>query len=203
MLLRLLRHPSTVSSEEQCVGHTDVALSAEGLAAIERIAENAARAEPGRILSSDSRRCRMLADAIAAKLDICPGPDAIWRHVNFGAWKSRTWDDIRSQDPDALTAWIDDFVTVAPPSGESFHQLQSRVVSALKKIDSEPFGSLLLVTHAGVIRATVCAFPDLPLRRAFELKVPCNGTTCLRWKDDHWSVMPDALPLAIEVEVRP
>ena len=55
MLLRLLRHPATASSSEQCIGQTDVALSAEGLAAIERIADEAARAKPDRILSSDLR----------------------------------------------------------------------------------------------------------------------------------------------------
>jgi len=203
MLLRLLRHPATASSGEQCIGQTDVALSAEGLAAIERIAEEAARAKPGRILSGDLRRCRMLADAIAARLDICPERDAIWREVNFGAWENRTWDEIRSHDPHALAAWMDDFVTVAPPGGESFHQLQSRVVSALQKIDPKPLDSLLVVTHAGVIRAAVCAFSDLPLRRAFELEVAWGSTACLRWKDDHWRVVPDVLHAAIEVEVRP
>jgi alpha-ribazole phosphatase len=203
MLLRLLRHPATASSGEQCIGQTDVALSAEGLAAIERIAEDAARTKPARILSSDLRRCRMLADAIAARLDICPERDAIWREVNFGAWENRTWDEIRSDDPHALAAWMDDFVTVAPPGGESFEQLQSRVVSALQKIDPEPFDSLLVVTHAGVIRAAVCAFSDLPLRRAFELEVSWGSTACLRWKDDHWSVVPDARHAAIEAEVRP
>jgi len=75
--------------------------------------------------------------------------------------------------------------------------------SALQKIDPEPFGSLLVVTHAGVIRAAVCALSDLPLRRAFELEVSCGSTTCLRWKDDHWSIVPDALHTAIEAEVRP
>ncbi len=192
MLLRLLRHPAAASSGKQCVGQTDVALSTEGLAAIERIAEKAARTAPGRVLSSDSRRCRVLADAIAAKLDIRPEPDAIWREVNFGAWENRTWDEIRSQDPHALAAWVDDFVMVAPPGGESFHQLQSRVVSALQEIDTQPSDNLLVVTHGGVIRAAVCAFSDLPLRRAFELYVPCGSTTCLRCKDALWSVVPNA-----------
>jgi alpha-ribazole phosphatase len=138
------------------------------------------------------RRCRMLADAIAAKLDIRPEPDAIWREVNFGAWENRTWDEIRSQDPHALAAWMDDFAMVAPPGGESFQQLQSRVVSALRKIDPQPSDNLLVVTHGGVIRAAVCAFSDLPLRRAFEFEVPFGSTICLRCEDDHWSVVPDA-----------
>jgi broad specificity phosphatase PhoE len=92
---------------------------------------------------------------------------------------------------------MNDFVMVAPPGGESFHQLQSRVVSALQKIDTQPSDNLLVVTHGGVIRSAVCAFSDLPLRRAFELEVPYGSTTCLRCKDDHWSVVPDALDAAI------
>jgi broad specificity phosphatase PhoE len=136
-------------------------------------------------------------------LNICPEHDAIWREVNFGAWEGRMWDDIRNDDPDALAAWLNDFLTVAPPGGESFHQVQSRVVSALRRIDPVRSDNLLVVTHAGVIRAAVCAFSDLPLRRAFELEVSCGSTTCLRWKDDDWRAVPDAFPRSIELEVRP
>lgn len=203
MLLRLLRHPATVSRGEQCIGQTDVPLSVKGLATIKRIVEEAACAKPTRILSSDLRRCRTLADAIGARLDIRPEPDAIWREVNFGAWENRTWDDIRGHDPDAFAAWMDDFVTVAPPGGESFHQVQARVVSALQKIDPALSDNLLVVTHAGVMRAAVCAFSNLPLRRAFELEVTCGSTICLRWKDDDWRVVPDAFPRPIELEVQP
>ena len=144
---------------------------------------------PGRVLSSDLRRCRMLADAIAAKLDIRPEPDAIWREVNFGAWENRTWDEIRSHDPHSLAAWMDDFVTVAPPGGESFHQLQSRVVSALQKIDPQPSDNLLVVTHGGVIRAAVCAFSDLPLRQSVRIGSALRQHDLPSMEDDHWSVV--------------
>ncbi len=203
MLLRLLRHPATTSRGERCIGQTDVPLSAKGLATIEPIVEEAARAKPTRILSSDLRRCRTLADAIGARLDICPEPDAIWREVNFGAWENRTWDDIRSDDPDALAARMDDFVAVAPLGGESSHQVQSRVVSELGRIDPGRSNNLLVVTHAGVIREAVFAFSDLPLRKAFELEVSWGSTICLRWKDDDWRVVPDAFPWPVELEVRP
>ncbi len=203
MLLRLLRHPATAASGKQCVGQTDVGLSAEGLAAIERIAEEAARAGPGRVLSSDLRRCRMLADAIGARLNIRPEPDAVWREVNFGVWENRPWDEIRSHDPHTLSAWMNDFVTVAPPGGESFHQLQSRVVSALQKIEAQPSDNLLVVTHGGVIRAAICAFSDLPLRRAFEVDVPYGSTTCLRCRDDHWRVVLEPRAALSGAEVAP
>ncbi len=45
--------------------------------------------------------------------------------------------------------------------------------------------------------------PRIPWRRAFELEVSCGSTSCLRWKDDHWSFVPDALPRAIEAEGLP
>ncbi|MGA7394965.1 MAG: hypothetical protein WCC08_22945 [Terrimicrobiaceae bacterium] len=117
MLLRLLRHPSTVSSEEQCVGHTDVALSAESLPAIDNIARRATRAKTGRILPGDLLRFRVWAGAFVASLDIYLEPHAIWR--------------------------------------------------------------------------------------GFEPEVSCGSPTGLRWKDDNWNVVPDALHRAIEVEVPP
>ena len=47
----------------------------------------------------------------------------------------------------------------------------------------------LIVTHAGVIRAAMSAFSGLPLRRAFELRVPYGSCTTFCRHGSRWTRM--------------
>src|SRR4029077_7028974 len=133
---------------------------------------------------SDLKRCQVLAEAIAARLGLFAESDPIWREVNFGKWENRTWSDIQAREPEVLSEWMANFDTVAPPAGESFQQLQARVLKGIEskilsntgetpvpqfEMNADPpaMPHCLVVTHAGVIRAAVSAFSDLPLRKAF------------------------------------
>jgi alpha-ribazole phosphatase len=204
MILTLMRHPPTNAESETCIGQTNVELSPEGQTALIPLAREACRLRPDQILCSDLKRCRLLAEAIAARLGLFAESDPIWRELSFGTWENRTWNDIQAREPRVLSEWMANFDTVAPPAGESFQRLQARV---LKGIESKilchtgetpaPRSVMnhgrtarphcLVVTHAGVIRAAVCAFSDLPLRKAFELAVPYGSHTSFRQRGNRWS----------------
>ncbi len=126
---------------------------------------------PDKILCSDLQRCQLLAEAIAVRLGLFAEPDPIWREVNFRNWENRTWCEIRAGEPQVLSEWITNFDTVAPPAGESFAQLQARVLTGVEgkmlvtgaksvarggQYGRTPVSHYLVVTHAGVIRAAVC-----------------------------------------------
>lgn len=199
-----MRHPSTNAESETCIGQTNVELSPEGRTALIPLARQACRLRPDQILCSDLKRCQVLAEAIAARLGLFAESDPIWREVSFGAWENRTWSDIQARAPQELGEWMANFDTVAPPAGESFQQLQARV---LKGIESKilchrgetpvPRSGMnsgrtavphsLVVTHAGVIRAAVSAFTGLPLRKAFDLAVPYGSHTSFRRCGNRWS----------------
>jgi broad specificity phosphatase PhoE len=183
MKLTLMRHPAVDFATERCIGQTDVDLSFAGKSSLESLAEGACRLLPDRIISSDLKRCRLLAEQIADRLRIGPVFDPIWREADFGFWENRSWDAIRDEEGNALADWVTDFVNIAPPGGESFRQLQKRVLTAISKI--EPVSSnILVVTHAGVIRAAYAARSKLPLCRAFEYQVPYGGMF-------HWTPPPE------------
>jgi alpha-ribazole phosphatase len=215
MILTFMRHPPVDAAGGRCIGQTDVELSPEGQTALLSLVEDACRRRPDRILCSDLKRCRLLAEAIAARLGRRAEPDPIWREVSFGTWENRTWSDIQTREPRALSDWLTDFEKVIPPGGESFQQLQARVIyavwSRLAQFPSrrgtaeaatnaailsrtpntqKPFhtGHVLVVTHAGVIRAAVAAFSNLPLRRTFEFAVPYGAQTTFRWDGNNWSM---------------
>jgi broad specificity phosphatase PhoE len=138
MILTFMRHPPIDAESERCIGQTDVELSAEGRAALVSLAEEGCRFRPDKILCSDLKRCQMLADAIAARLGLLPEPDPIWREVNFGTWENRTWSDIRNSEPQIFGEWTANFDTVAPPGGESFEDLQARVLKGVERKIIEP-----------------------------------------------------------------
>jgi alpha-ribazole phosphatase len=208
MILTLMRHPHIEASGERCLGQTNVELSPKGRAALIPLAEEASRLRPDKILCSDLQRCQVLAEAIALRLGLSSEPDPVWREVNFGTWESRTWSDIQAKEPHRLREWMADFETIAPPAGESFADLQARV---LRGIESKLIGAkhqrvapttcsgaktgplstthYLIVTHAGVIRAAISAFSGLPLRRAFELSVPYGSCATFCRRGSRWSSM--------------
>jgi len=138
MILTFMRHPPIDESDERCIGHTDVALSPAGWAALLPLAERACRLRPDRVLCSDLQRCQLLGEAIATRLGLAAEPNATWREVNFGMWENRTWSDIQSTEPRVLGEWLADFDKVSPPGGESFQQLQARVLSAIRSQITEP-----------------------------------------------------------------
>jgi alpha-ribazole phosphatase len=192
VILTFLRHPAIDATDERCIGQTDVELSPEGQTALISLAENACRQRPDRILCSDLQRCRLLGEAIATRLGLCLELDPIWREVSFGRWENRTWKDIQKKESRELSEWMADFEKVSPPGGESFQQLQARVLSAISSRLTTPGkgaseGHTFLVTHAGVIRAVVSAFSNLPLRRAFQYPVPYGGQTSFHWNGADWS----------------
>ena len=110
-----------------------------------------------------------------------------------------------------------DFDKVSPPGGESFQQLQARVLSAIKSqssmgvspVDSDlntgetpvppshPQPHYLVVTHAGVIRAAASAFSGISLRNAFERAVPYGSLTSFSWDGARWN------PLKLAVDIGP
>ena len=233
MTLTLMRHPHIDFATQRCIGQTDVDLSFEGKSSLKFLAAEACRLLPDLVISSDLKRCRLLAEEIAARLRIRPVFDPIWREIDFGFWENRTWEAIQREETEAFAEWVADFVTIAPPGGESFLQLQKRILSAIDTMLPNHTGktawmrptrtilsdtglknrqgarrtisicsvskgakrgrfanfalklafmkarsmnpNVLVVTHAGVMRAAYAAFANLPLSRAFDYKIPYGG----------------------------
>lgn len=197
MELLLMRHPEVAAEARlRCYGHTDVALSDSGKASVKTLAETAARFRPSRLLSSDLSRCRFVAEQVSFLLDLPAEFSPAWREMHFGAWENRSWQDLNESEADTLKRWSDNFVTVAPPEGESFAQLALRIGTQLEKLLAEDVrraadgdaGRIAVVTHAGVIRAALCQTLGLPLERAFSIEMPYGATAALSCRDERWTL---------------
>lgn len=187
----LVRHTQPEIDEGVCYGQTDVPLptdfTREAAEIFRRLGSLVGKAADSmRILSSPLQRCARLAEFFAAqnpRRHRVVQSDARLREMNFGAWEGRSWAEIEAQDGEALRRWMEDFVHTAPPGGETFHDLQRRACEALQEAiettteetaennDVAATQTLVVVTHAGVIRALAAHYANLPLERAFLLAV--------------------------------
>ncbi|MCS6809189.1 MAG: alpha-ribazole phosphatase, partial [Bacteroidota bacterium] len=171
-ILYLLRHTKPDVPQGICYGQTDVPLAASF---IEEVAHVKAKIMPCiehrsvQIISSPLQRCLRLAEAISQNAqDIVV--DRRLQEMNFGAWEMHPWGSI---DRFVMNAWMRDFVHVAPPLGESFIALVQRVWEALYDIlrSTHPSADIVLVIHAGVIRAIIARILEIPLAKAFMLEL--------------------------------
>lgn len=153
----LLRHGQTpLSAEKRFSGVGDIELTEVGVAQARAAARRlAARGDIGVIVTSPLRRARRTAEE-AARLAGAPlrvEPDL--READFGAWEGLTFAEVQAKWPADMAAWLAD-TGVAPPGGESFAEVESRVAAALDRLLAAYGGATLLaVSHVTPIKTLV------------------------------------------------
>lgn len=139
-----LRHPAAAAAPGTCYGRLDLSPAPGAEAEISRALALLPCATELR--TGPARRCRALADRIAARDGVAAVVDERLAELDFGSWEGRAWNAIDRAESDP---WAADPWQVAPPGGETFGALVARVAAALRDMDPEA----VVVTHAGVIRA--------------------------------------------------
>lgn len=163
--LILVRH-TRVAVAGVCYGRMDVPLADSFSAEASQIKAQLVAVADAVYYTSPAQRCRELAQ----HLTLNAMPDARLAEMNFGAWEGQTWDSIGEP---AISAWAHDFVNLHPPQGESYAQLAQRVGVFLN--DMAQHERVVVITHAGVIRAAHALLHDIPLGDSFAFQPECGG----------------------------
>lgn len=116
------------------------------------------------IYSSPALRCAELAAALSPAFVT----DNRLQELDFGEWEGKTWDTV---DQHALQAWMDDYVHVCTPGGESMMQMHTRVTEFWKELGQSNYRKVAVVTHAGVIRLVRSIVDQIALTDIFDIKV--------------------------------
>ena len=171
MRLYLVRHGAAEHATGRCIGHCDIPLSPAGAAAIERIASQVTPV-PDRVIASDLVRARASASLLAQRWKRTVTTDARLREMHFGEWDGLAWTEIERRDPDRLAAWMADWVRVRAPGGESFEDVVARVQEWFAELQASARDeTVVVVAHAGAIRAFLCTWLAAPLDWAFRFRV--------------------------------
>jgi alpha-ribazole phosphatase len=173
--LYLVRHTAPEVAHGICYGRTDLDVCAGFEHELAKVQTKLAGIVPARFYSSPQLRCLRLAKA----LDLGkPALDERLVELHFGRWELQSWDDIPR---DEFDAWAHAYVDQAPPGGESFRAMHGRVAAFLHEIGKEPCnGPVIVITHAGVIRAMLAEALQLPLTEVFRFRLDFGGITQLR-----------------------
>lgn len=162
MEIYLIRHTTPDVPKGICYGQTDLDV-VETFE--EEVALTKAHLPQGieAIYSSPLQRCKKLADALFPEKDIQLYPDL--KELDCGAWEMQPWDDIPKAD---IQPWMDDFIQVSTPGGESYASLHERVVRRFEEICQGPLPAAI-VAHGGVLRSIAAHITATPLKESFDV----------------------------------
>jgi len=169
----LLRHGEPVGGRRYR-GQVDDALSETGWTQM----WNAVAADPEwqQIVSSPLQRCSAFAASLAESLVLPVQLEPRFREIGFGDWEGKTRDELDRLDPGQIARFYQDPVNNRPPGAEPLAEFTGRVQTAFNEmLDRFTGQSVLVVAHAGVIRAILAYTLDMPLSSMYRISVPNAG----------------------------
>jgi probable phosphoglycerate mutase len=195
-VLYLLRHGAIDWPESDAfIGQTDPPLSEEGRRQALDWRNPLRQAGFSAVWSSDLKRCAETAALVfgggQAQIRFLPG----LREIRLGAWDGIPRRRIREGHPDLWEARGRDLGGFRPPGGESFRDLQQRVVSQVGSLVAEDPGPVCIVTHAGVIRVLICHCLGISLANLFRIRLDLARLSVVAMAPDRVEVLGLNLPV--------
>jgi probable phosphoglycerate mutase len=161
-------------------------LSEEGRAQVRATAEWLAPIAEGVdvVVASPVRRTMESAEIIAERLgktvDVEPG----FAEMEFGRWDGLTFAEVAEKDKAALDAWLGSMETPAP-GGESYLEVQERVLAGLGRIREAHAGrTVVVVSHVTPIKTLVATALQAPLESVFRMELSPASVTVLSFYPD-------------------
>lgn len=193
--IEILRHGKPEG--EGCFrGHTDFALSAEGLAQMHNAVSGSK--PPDVIISSPLQRCLVFAKRYAQQTQSQCIIESDFMEINFGDWDGKQTKDVWQQEPTLLSDFWQKPWLISAPNGESLDEFDARVIEAWDSIIEQYKGKhLMLVTHGGVMKQILRTLLEMPknatylqrinLAYAAKLKVTIyHDEDGKHWPQMHW-----------------
>jgi ribonuclease H / adenosylcobalamin/alpha-ribazole phosphatase len=186
----LVRHGQTeMSVAGRFAGRGDIPLTRVGVQQAAAVGERLARRGVDLVVTSPLRRARDTAQAVA---DAAAAPLAVdddLAETDFGAWEGLTFGAVMARWPAELAAWQDDSAA-APPGGESFAAVASRVHGALDRLLAAHEGqTIVVVSHVTPIKTLVCRALMAPLAAMFRMHLDVASLCEASWFADGPAVL--------------
>ncbi len=154
MILDYLRHGEPVGGSRFRGNGVDDPLSDRGW---QQMRESTAAVRGWqRIVSSPMRRCIAFAEWLSEERGLPLEVHDDLREVGFGAWEGAQRDELRRARRDEYEAFYRDPVANRPAGAEPLEAFRARTAAVFDRLlENYPGQHLLVVCHAGVIRATL------------------------------------------------
>lgn len=182
----LLRHGQTpLSAEKRFAGTGDIQLTEAGVAQAKLAGERlAARGGIDVILTSPLRRARQTAAEVAAATGANVVTDEGFRETDFGAWEGLTFAEAQQRWPGEVAAWLAD-PAAAPPGGESFAAVNTRVKAALARLlAAYERQTVLVVSHVTPIKTLLTMALLAPPAAMYRMHLDVGALSEIDWYAD-------------------
>lgn len=131
------------------------------------------------VIASPVRRTMESAEIIAAELgreiEVEPG----FAEMEFGSWDGLTFSEVAEKHKDELDAWLGS-LDVAPGGGESFRQVEERVLAGLERLLAAHAGrTVVVVSHVTPIKTLVSHVVGAPLEAVYRMELTPASVTVL------------------------
>ncbi len=181
----LVRHGKIdIGDEKRYIGITDISLDETGKRQAIDMRRKLSDIVLDRAYTSPLKRCMETISIILKGRNIEIKEMDELKEINMGDWEYRTFDYIKEHFPEEFKKRgmaLDSYTT---PKGESFRNLQNRVMSIFNKIIEGKDENVLIVAHAGVNRVILSKLMDLPLKKLMDIKQPYGCINILSFNKD-------------------
>ncbi len=161
-MIYLIRHTTPAVAKGICYGQTDLDVTATFKEEVNNIVPHLPP-DINNVYSSPLQRCKKLAEALFPQHNIQLQDDLM--ELNCGTWEMQEWNAIPKKE---MQPWLDDFVNVVVPEGESYTQMHQRVINRFDAIAQQSTPAVI-VAHGGVLRSILAHITHTPLKESFDI----------------------------------
>lgn len=193
--LIFLRHGETAyNAENRLQGQLDIPLNARGreqARAVGRTLRARTGAEieqleaAGAFVASPLVRAQETMEIVRDAMGLEPDRyklDARLKELSFGGWEGMTWSEIEARDHKGVKARDSDKWIVAPPGGESYAILATRLRPWLDGLTGDAF----VVSHGGVARSLMALIAGVAPAKAAEAPIAQGRALCFENGGCRW-----------------
>jgi alpha-ribazole phosphatase len=142
------------------------------------------------IITSPLRRCREFAQVLAQRHNLNHRIETDLREIGFGAWEGLNKNEIKQKF--GATAYQDfnrDPLHFRPSGAEDLHAFIDRTCTTYHRLCQEFNGQhILLVVHAGVIRAVLCHILQAPPASLYRIDSDTGAISRISYDNDDVTV---------------
>lgn len=171
----LIRHASCSGLGQTLWGRTPgVCLNETGKLEAQRLAERFRGITLDAIYSSPLERALETAETIARTMNLEVNKNPEFDEIDFGEWSGKSFDTLATDE--VWQCFNTDRSTTRIPGGESFLEVQTRVITELERLSSRHSNArVAIVSHADVIKAAVAYFAATPIDLLQRIEIsPCS-----------------------------
>lgn len=165
--LYIVRHGETeFNVEKRMQGRLDSPLTQRGIDNAISLSKQLKDVKFEKIYASPSPRAYKTAELIKGERDTQIQIDNELREMNLAGWEGKSKEELEQLYPEENDIFWNKPQLFKPVDGESFQQVQDRVVEAINKLISEnDEGNILIITHSVVIKTIITFYMKYPMEK--------------------------------------